>query len=211
MRCLLELKIHFAPVSRVFALLMLLSSGMILTRAAGESNSDLGRFLLDVDGHPVRKLVTPQTHLLVVVFAATDCPISNRYLPEIARIEAEYAAMGVAFRLVYPNPGDTPEIVGRHAAEFQTHSVAWIDTRQELARMAHVSVTPEAAIFIVDNGQLREVYHGRLDDRYIAFGRERPQATKHDLEAAIEAALAGKAVPAAEGGPVGCSIVPRTP
>ncbi len=46
-------------------------------------------------------------------------------------------------------------------------------------------------------GSLREVYRGRIDDRYFALGRERPQAMHHDLEEAIRAVLADKPVPAA--------------
>ena len=74
--------------------------------------------------------------------------------------------------------------------------------------MAHVAVTPEAAVFAVDGGALREVYYGRIDDRYEAFGKERPQAARHELKAAIDAVLEGKPVAAPQGGPVGCSIVP---
>jgi len=85
-----------------------------------------------------------------------------------------------------------------------------IDAKQELVRMAHVSVTPEAAVFAVENGQLREAYHGRIDDLYFAFGQERPAATHHDLEDAIGALLAGRPAAQASHGPVGCSIIPLT-
>ena len=76
--------------------------------------------------------------------------------------------------------------------------------------MAHVSVTPEAAVFAVESGQLRETYHGRVDDLYFAFGQERPAATHHDLEDAISASLAGRPVAVAAHAPVGCSIIPLT-
>jgi len=84
-----------------------------------------------------------------------------------------------------------------------------IDAKQDLVRMAHVSVTPEAAVFAVENGRLREAYHGRIDDLYFAFGQERPAAAHHDLEDAISAVMAGRPAMAAAHGPVGCSIVPR--
>jgi len=76
--------------------------------------------------------------------------------------------------------------------------------------MANVSVTPEAAVFAVKDGALHEFYHGRIDDRYVAFGQERPQATHHDLEEAIQATLAGRPIPQPNRGPIGCSIVPVT-
>jgi hypothetical protein len=57
---------------------------------------------------------------------------------------------------------------------------------------------------------LREIYRGRVDDRYVSLGRERPFARKHDLEDAVRAILSNRPVPPPGGPPVGCSIVPRS-
>jgi hypothetical protein len=75
---------------------------------------------------------------------------------------------------------------------------------------AHVHVTPEAALFHGDAISQRAIWHGRIDDRYLTFGTQRPAATRHDLADALNAALAGRlpALPAAP--PVGCAIIPRT-
>ena len=74
---------------------------------------------------------------------------------------------------------------------------------------AHVHVTPEAAIFHGDAISQPVLWHGRIDDRYLTFGTQRPAATRHDLADALNAALAGRqpAPPAAP--PVGCAIIPR--
>lgn len=165
--------------------------------------------LTDTQGHIVTQLSPSGARIVVLVFAATDCPISNRYIPEIARLEQIFSTAGVAFRWVFPNPDDTAPVVRKHNEEFSIHSPSLIDAEQKLVRMAHVAVTPEAAVFRVEGTELRETYHGRIDDRYVAFGRERPQATRHELEEAIQAALAGKPAPLPGGEPVGCSIVPR--
>jgi thiol-disulfide isomerase/thioredoxin len=164
----------------------------------------------DIEGNPVEKLAVPGTKAVVLIFAATDCPISNRYIPEITRLNQELSAKGVAFRWVFPNPGDTLPIVRKHLVDFGIATPALMDPQQDLVRMAHASVTPEAAVFAAKDGSLREVYHGRIDDRYIAFGQQRPQATRHDLEEAIQAALAGRPTPTPIHSPVGCSIIPPT-
>jgi hypothetical protein len=166
--------------------------------------------LTDLQGHSVEQLATAGERVVVLIFAATDCPISNRYIPEIERLRREQSERGVAFWWVFPNPGDTLPIVRRHSKDFSISTPTLIDPQQELVHMAHASVTPEAAVFAVNHGALREVYRGRIDDRYIAFGQERPQATHHELEQAIEAALTGKPAPEPAGSPVGCSIVPIT-
>ena len=41
------------------------------------------------------------------------------------------------------------------------------------------------------------MYRGRIDDQYVDFGKARPEATKHDLEEVIQAALARQPIPAA--------------
>jgi len=76
-----------------------------------------------------------------------------------------------------------------------------------LVLRSHATVTPEAAVFLAEGDDLREVYHGRIDDRYLSLVQQRPQAEHHELETAIAAALAGKPVPQPGGPPVGCSIV----
>jgi hypothetical protein len=162
----------------------------------------------DVQGNPVESLTVHGTRAVVLIFAATDCPISNRYIPEITRLDAAFSSKGVAFWWVFPNPGTTLPVVRKHSQDFAITTPSLIDASQNLVRMAHASVTPEAAVFTVKDGSLREIYHGRIDDRYIAFGQERPQATRHELEEAIHAALAGRPAPRPTENAVGCSIIP---
>ena len=190
------------PMLRTYAIAML-----VLAASLGIAEAQ-GLHATDLQGHEVDNLATSGTRAVVLIFAATDCPISNRYVPEIARLDHELASRGVAFWWVFPNPGDTLSAVRKHGRDYSISTSTLIDSRQELVRMANVAVTPEAALFTVESGGLREVYHGRIDDRYIAFGKERPQPTRHELQEAIQAALEGRSVPRPAGGPVGCSIVP---
>lgn len=165
------------------------------------------RYGIDLSGKAVDNLTGPGVRLVVLVFAASDCPISNRYVPEIARLSGEFSPRGVRFWWVFPNPGDTASVVARHNREFSIGEDTVLDAGQKLVRLAQVDVTPEAAVFAVAGGSLSELYRGRIDDRYLSIGSERPQPSVHDLEAAIEAALAGKPIPKPLGPPVGCSIV----
>jgi hypothetical protein len=162
----------------------------------------------DLDGHVIESFSAPGTRAVVLIFAATDCPISRRYIPEMARIENEFSAKGVAFWWVFPNPGDTVAAVRKHELDYSIHTKTILDEKQELTQLAHVAVTPEAAVFSVDHGDMHLAYHGRIDDLYFSFGRARPSATQHDLENAVEAVLAGRPAALASHGPVGCSIIP---
>jgi hypothetical protein len=180
-------------------------------RAEAGSPVDLG---LDLHGNPVRGLAGPGVRVVVLIFAASDCPISNRYVPEVARLNREFSGKGVRFWWVYPNPDDTALVVAKHNRDFSIPSTVSaadvstvLDRRQSLVAFAHATVTPEAAVFAVEGTGLREVYHGRIDDRYVSLGQERPQAGRHDLEDTISATLAGKPAPQPGGPAVGCSIV----
>jgi len=184
---------QFLPVA------LLLASFLARANAA-----DLGT---DLHGQPIQSLADPGTRAVVLFFAASDCPISNRYVPEINRMTQEFASQGVRVWWVYPNAGDTAKVVADHDRDFAIAGDTILDTKQSLVKLADATVTPEAAVFLVEGSALREVYHGRVDDRYISLGQERPQAQRHDLELAITAVLAGKPVPQPQGPPVGCSIV----
>jgi hypothetical protein len=171
----------------------------------------------DLQGNSVSTLAGPGVRVVVLVFGATDCPISNRYVPEIARLRKLFGAPDttgtgpVRFWWVYPNAEDTTELIKAHNQEFQItedQSLGTLrDIGQTLARKSEATTTPEAAVFVVEKGTFRLVYHGRIDDHYRAIGEERPKAEHHELEEAIAAALAGKAVPQPGGPPAGCAII----
>lgn len=165
---------------------------------------------VDLQGHSIDRLAPPGAPAIVLFFAASDCPISNRYIPEIERLDGEFSPAGVRFWWVYPNPADTPAVVRQHRQQFDIHGEALLDTQQRVTAMAHATITPEVAVFVPTGTALREVYRGRVDDRYISLGQERPSAQKHDLENALRALIANRLVPAPGGPPIGCSIVPRS-
>ena len=147
--------------------------------------------------------LTAGAKAVVFVFTATDCPISNRYAPEIQRLRQTYGGKGVRFFLVYPNPADTPALIREHAKAFgYTPDALLRDPKQALAKAGKVTIAPEAAVFV----QGRLVYHGRIDDRFVDLGLDRPEPTVRDLDEALAAVLAGRPVPHPETQAVGCYL-----
>lgn len=155
---------------------------------------------VDFAGKPVQLFADRRP--AVLVFVRTDCPISNRYAPELERIYREYASRA-AFYLVYPSRGDTGAAIRGHLADYGYTFGALRDADGTLVKLSRVRVTPEAALFSSD-GEL--LYHGRIDDRYIAFGTARPEPTTHDLEQALESVLAGKPVKEPSTRAIGCFL-----
>jgi protein-disulfide isomerase len=137
----------------------------------------------------------------VLVFTTTDCPISNRYAPEIQRLAAKFGDHA-KFVLVYPVPTDSTELIGAHRKKFGYALDYLRDAGQQLVKKTGVTVTPEVAVM---KGSTL-LYRGRIDDRYVAFGVERPKAMTHDLEDALDAAIAGKTIAMKETRAVGCIL-----
>jgi hypothetical protein len=157
-----------------------------------------------LDGREVDPLMLPAgTRAHVLVFTTTDCPISNRYAPEIQRLAAAYRDRGIQFWLVYPVPGDTPDKIRAHAAQFGFDLPIARDTRAELVKHTTVTVTPEVAV-ITAGGEVP--YRGRVDDRYVDFGRDRPAPTTRDLDRTLTNLLAGRAIEPRITRAVGCIL-----
>ena len=139
--------------------------------------------------------------LTVYVFTTTDCPISNRYAPEIQRLATKFGGQ-INFVLVYPVQTDSPEKIREHVKKFSYSLETLRDVEQKLVKQTGVTVTPEVAV--MKGAQV--VYRGRIDDRYVDFGKDRPQPTTRDLEAALDAVVAGKPIAVRETRAVGCIL-----
>ena len=175
----------------------------LLLATAGSAGAQPVR-VLDAAGKVVNPLVLmPGRIATVLVFTTTDCPISNRYAPEIQSLATRFAKQGIAFTLVYPVSTDTAAVVQEHVKRFSYAIPAVRDTAQELVKYTGVTVTPEVAV-IGAGGQV--LYRGRIDDRYIDFGKDRPQPTERSLERALEAVAQGEPVTVRETKAVGCFL-----
>ena len=163
------------------------------------------------DGRKVNSLTVPGTKAIVLFFVATDCPISNRTFPEMKRLHEEFALRGVRFWFVYPNKGEQPDHVAQHQAEYDADGEALLDVAGTLVQISGAHVTPEVSV-LVPGGTVgwRPAYTGPIDNRYVRIGEERPRATAHFAERALNAVLGGGRVETTTGVPVGCGIMSQT-
>jgi hypothetical protein len=158
------------------------------------------------DGTRVASLASPSAQAVVLYFVATDCPVSNRTFPEMKRVRQAFAARGIAFWYVYPNTTETPTAVRRHQAAFDPGAPTLLDDQGVLTRLAHAVATPEAVVLTRSGNDWQPVYAGRIDDRYLRLGVERPSVQNHFVERVLNELLSGQPVEAAVGNPVGCAI-----
>ena len=156
----------------------------------------------DLDGHVANPFKSDPGKVVVMVFVRRDCPISGRYAPTIQRISSEHQK-DVRFVLVFPDKSESAADVRKYLRNFRYSISALRDPSHLLVKQAHSQFTPEAAVFDA-KGAL--VYHGRIDNLYVSFGRARSAPTTHELEDAIQAALAGRLPSKTEVAGIGCYI-----
>lgn len=161
-----------------------------------------GQSAVDLDGHAVSPFVASQAKVVVLVFVRRDCPVSDRYAPVIQQVSERYAG-SASFFLVYPDKTETPAAIRKSVADYGYHLPVLRDPEHALAKLSHVQITPEVAVF---DQSRRLVYDGRIDDWYIDLSRARPAPTTHELEDAIRAAQSGAKLDRNEIRGVGCYI-----
>jgi hypothetical protein len=166
-----------------------------------------GQFGVRPDGSSLQALAPAQTRAVALFFVASDCPISDRTFPEMKRLRESFTAHGVRVFFVYPNTTENPGGIAVHQRAFDPGGEILLDPKGDLVRLTHARVTPEVSILLPAEGSWRPVYTGRIDDRFIHLGLERPRPTQIFAEDALDAALSGKPIPKATGTPVGCAIV----
>lgn len=142
---------------------------------------------------------------LLVVFMCNHCPYVKHVQAEFTEFAKEYQAKGVAIVGINSNdaesyPDDSPE---KMAEEIRSAGYTFpylYDETQAVARAYRAACTPD--FFLFDRDQ-RLVYRGQFDDSRPKNGLP---VTGGDLRAAVDAVLAGRAVPAAQKPSVGCGI-----
>jgi len=157
-----------------------------------------------LNGEPFRELESPDWQWMVLLFTQVDCPIANRYVPEVKRIAEDYAADGVHVVCVYPDRDETADVIAEHQEEYAVSTTAVVDHDHQLVDRFQVQVTPE--VVVLDREQ-QVRYQGRIDDLYTDFGRGRREPRRHDLRLALDALVAGRPVEVKQTEAVGCLIV----
>jgi len=163
-----------------------------------------GLKLRDIDGVERQPLKVEKGRLEALFFISRDCPISNRYSPEIRRICEGYSPHGLNCALVYVDKDLRDADAAKHAADYGHGTYPkFVDRAHALVAAAGATVTPEVVLIRPDESI---AYRGRIDNSYAALGKPRGVVTEHDLRAALDAVLAGQAVAKPEVPPIGCYI-----
>lgn len=141
----------------------------------------------------------------LVMFICNHCPFVKHVAAELARIGKDYGPRNVAIYAINSNdiethPGDSPENMKKEGAARGYDFPYLFDEDQSVAKAYRAACTPD--IFVFDRAR-KLVYRGQLDD-------SRPSnnipVSGKDLRSALDAVLAGKAVPDDQTPSIGCNI-----
>lgn len=181
------------------ALLLILPSDSTVTGAVEIGKQAPPFTLKDTDGkeHSLSEFLSAHDYT-VVMFIATQCPISNDYNERMAALHKHYAPKGIAFVGINSNKQEDVEEIKEHAAKNGFAFTILKDWNNVVADAYGAQLTPE--VFVLDR-QALVLYHGRIDD-----SRNAAKVTSHDLRLTLDALLAGKPVPRAETKAFGCTI-----
>ena len=134
----------------------------------------------------------------VIMFIATECPVSNAYNERMAGLYDTFHSKGIAFVGMNANKEESVKRIAEHSKEHGFLFPVLKDDQNKIADLYGAQVTPE--VFVVNpHGKL--LYHGRIDD-----SKNPAKIKSHDLSEALDALLAGKEASATEPKAFGCSI-----
>lgn len=139
--------------------------------------------------------------LVIFIFSAF-CPVSNKYGPELARLENDYAARGISFLLVAPTTSETASDLTNYIAKYHLKSPVVKDAHDVLVQALGATTTTET--FVLDAAR-KLIYRGAINDQYgLGYSREAPSHTY--LRDALEAMLHGQSPAIAATTAPGCDL-----
>ncbi len=134
----------------------------------------------------------------VAAFISTQCPISNAFNDRMAALYKDYKPKGVRFVFINSNANESKAMVADHRTAAGFPFPVYKDAENTAADFFGAMATP--ATYVIDgHGLLR--YRGYIED-----STNEARVKHRALRDALDAVLAGKAVPAPETKAFGCSI-----
>ena len=134
----------------------------------------------------------------VLIFIATQCPVSNAYNERMEKLAQEYKAKGINVIGINSNVAESADAVKAHAAEKKLTFPILKDAGNKVADRLGATVTPQAYFIDASNKLL---YLGRIDN-----SRNAAEVSSSELRDALDAALAGKPIAKPTANAFGCSI-----
>ena len=183
-------------ISRFITILFLLIIAANISDAVPDKIENFK--LKDYNGEEHQLTDFKNSRAIVVMFIATQCPVSNAYNKRMEQLYKDYKEKGIAFVGINSNKQESTEEVKEHAKEHNLDFVILKDVNNVIADKFQASVTPEVYVL---NKDFDILYHGRIDD-----SRREEDVKSKDLRKALDEILEGKKVTTSQTKAFGCTI-----
>jgi peroxiredoxin len=202
--CQILLKIKYGEamnLSKIISIFtIVIVSFLSVTACASEpSSNNIENFTLpDYNGAEHSLSDYKDSKAIVIIFIATECPVSNAYNSRMEDLYKEYNPKDIAFLGINSNKAESIEMIKEHAEENGLTFTILKDKNNVVADEFEASFTPEVYVL---NSDFNILYHGRIDN-----SKNKDDVTTKDLENALNEILAGKEVTTKATKAFGCSI-----
>jgi thiol-disulfide isomerase/thioredoxin len=135
---------------------------------------------------------------VVLMFIATQCPVSNSYNDRMNSLYKDYSDKQVSFVAINSNKAESIEDIKSHAKEKGFKFPVLKDWNNVVANKLGATVTPE--IYVLNPG-LEILYHGRIDN-----SSKVDKVTSNDLRNVLDEILNSKPIAVRSTKAFGCTI-----
>jgi peroxiredoxin len=180
------------------ALVILILMGLTSFAFSGEVTKVENFTLKDYNGKEHSLADYQESKAIVLMFIATQCPVSNAYNSRMVALYKDYQDKGIAFIGINSNKQESVEEIAEHLKKNDFKFPVLKDDKNVIADKVKAQVTPE--IYVL-NSDFQVLYHGRIDDSQRASNIK-----SKDLRNALDEILAGKSVTTTTTKAFGCTI-----
>ena len=189
----------------LIGLVVVLISGKPLKYDIGDVVADFR--LKNVDGKMVALSDYATAKGAIVIFDCNTCPYSRAYNDRIIGLNKKYSEKGFPVITINPNdpqmsPGDSYEEMVSQAKRKKYDFPYLVDESQAVTKSFGATNTPHVFVLQKQGSDFKVAYIGTIDNN----SRDASAATKKYVEDAVDALLAGQAVPTQSTKAIGCSI-----
>jgi peroxiredoxin len=189
----------------LIGLIAVLMSGKPLRYEIGDAVADFK--LKNVDGKMVALSDYTAAKGAIIIFDCNTCPYSRAYNDRIIGLNKKYSEKGFPVIAINPNdpqmsPGDSYEEMVARAKEKKYDFPYLMDESQVVARSFGATNTPHVFVLQKNGSDFKVAYIGTIDNN----SRDASSASKKYVEDAVDALLAGQAVPTKTTKAIGCGI-----
>ena len=179
-------------------LLLVFTLSYVISVSGGEYKAYADFALKDYNGHEIRLSDYKHSKAIVIMFIATQCPISNDYNTRMTKLYEDYKNKDISFLAINSNKQESIEEIKDHSKKNGFQFPVLKDNNNIIADIFEASFTPE--IYVLNNN-FELLYHGRIDN-----SRKEKKVESQDLRRALDEILAGKNVSVTKTKAFGCTI-----